>query len=83
MKLLAVKINGMNIRYIKNPTNEMKLEAVKYDTHSIQFIKDPSFEVLDELISEKNKNYLNKLIKYVDIIKYPELYDKYEKIMKS
>jgi hypothetical protein len=52
--LNAVKQNGYNIRYIKNPSEEVQLEAVK--DHAIYFIKNPSEEVQLEAIKENGSN---------------------------
>lgn len=40
-----LKNDGYDIKYIKNPTEEMKLTAVKEDPYAIKYIDNPSEEV--------------------------------------
>ena len=37
-----IRNNGLNIKYIKEPTEEMKLEAVKNNGYVIKYIKKPN-----------------------------------------
>lgn len=73
----AVKKHGSAIAFIHNPSIELQLLAVKQNPLAIQFLHNPDIEILNELISSKNINKLSKLIRYVDIEKYPEIYEKY------
>jgi hypothetical protein len=78
VQLEAVKEDGYAIQYIHNPDKEVQLEAVKEDGRVIQYINNPDIEMYDiALGSCNNHNELNKIIKYCDIEKYPELYEYY------
>ena len=45
-QLAAVKQDGYNICYIRDPNLEVQLAAVKQDGNSIQYIEDPHSDVI-------------------------------------
>ena len=45
MKFIAVKQNGLAIKLIKNPSEELKLAAVKQNGDAIKWIDNPSEEL--------------------------------------
>ena len=75
--LEAVKKSGACIRYITNPSEEMCLEAIRQNGHAIQYINNPSENVCLEALHNCPKEQLNNIIRYIDIEKYPDIYEKY------
>jgi len=69
--------NGYNIRYMHNPSEKVCLEAVKTNALSIQYINNPSENVCLESLHNCPKEKLNNIIRYIDIEKYPDIYEKY------
>lgn len=59
-KRRAVQQDGLNIRYIKNPSAFLKTKAVEQNSYSIGFIKNPSEKLQQTAI--KNKEGCLKLI---------------------
>ena len=55
MKLEAVKQDGLTIKYINEPTEEMKLEAVKQNGLTIKYINEPTEEMKGIVIKHKKK----------------------------
>ena len=76
-QLEQIKEHGALIRYIHNPSKRLQLEAVKQSDISITFINNPSFEVCEQVLHNCNNHNLDIIIRYIDIEKYPELYEKY------
>ena len=70
--LEAVKQDGNMLRYVKNQTKDICLKAVKQDGLALQFVKTPTKEICLEAL---NRNI--DAIQYVDIQKFPEIYEKY------
>lgn len=52
MKLLAIKSDGLLIKYVINPTEEMKLEAVKNNGKAIEYISHPTYEMKLEAVKQ-------------------------------
>ena len=78
VQLVAVKQNGYSIRFIYNPSKYVQLKAIKQNVYSIQHINNLSFDVCDEALNScENQEELDRIIKRIDIEKYPELYEKY------
>ena len=50
MQLEAVRQNGYNIEYLKNPSEEVQLEAVKQNIDVIKHIQNPTEKVLREFL---------------------------------
>ena len=50
---IAVKNNGLALRYVSNQTEQICLEAVKQSGFAIQFIKNPTIEMRLEAIKQK------------------------------
>ena len=78
LKLKAININGETIQYIKDQNEELKINAVRSSRYAIRYIKDQNEEILNEIISNRYLKYLNEIIRYIDIIKFPEFYNKYK-----
>src|SRR6056297_1120457 len=74
VQLVAVKQDGYSIQYVNNPSKNVQLKAIKQNIHSIRYIHNPFFDVFDETLNSCVKQIdLDKIIKYIDIEKYPEL----------
>ena len=63
-KLNAVKRDGLDIRFVRNPSEDIQLAAVKQNGNAIQCIKNPSEEVIRTAILN---GALKKKLKHVDI----------------
>ena len=61
MQLEAIKQNGNNIMYIRNPSEKVQLEAVKQNGNIIQYINNPSDNVKLEAV--KQNGYAIKYIR--------------------
>src|SRR6056297_1256905 len=75
--LEAVKTNALSIQYINNPSENVCLKAVKKDGRDIQYINNPSENVCLESLHNCPKEKLNNIIRYINIEKYPDIYEKY------
>jgi len=76
-QLEQVKEYGHSIKYIHNPSEAVCLEAVKRNGCTIQYIHNPSERVCLEALHNCKLVNLNMVIRYIDIEKYPDLYEKY------
>jgi len=47
---------------------------MREDRFAIQYIRNPSYQVCLELLTEED---CDDVIRYIDIVKYPDLYEKY------
>lgn len=72
LQLELVKEDYNNIKYFSNQFEETQIEAIKQSIDTIRFLKNPTLNVCLEVLNN-NPNY----IIFMDIQKYPELYEKY------
>lgn len=58
----AMKMHGLSIRYINNPSEKVQLEAVSENGTAIQYINNPSEKVIEIAINENSSaiKYLKK-----------------------
>ena len=70
--MIAVKQIGFAIQHIDNPNEEVQLTAIKQNGQSIKYINKPTYNIYKEVLYNDPA-----LIRYVDIIKYPDLYNLY------
>src|SRR6056297_68833 len=75
--LESVKQNGNSIQYINNPSEKICLEVMKKNGRCIKYINNPSERVCLEALHNCKMIDLDKIIKYIDIEKYPDVYEKY------
>ena len=64
--LFAVKADGTNIQYIKNPSKEVQLAAIQENRDSYFMIKKPDFEVKKYML-ESDVEYVSTDFKEVSI----------------
>ncbi len=68
----AIRQDPLNFKYIESPFEETLIELVKHNGNNIKLIKNPSEKVCIEAL------YNNpECIEFIDIKKYPELYELY------
>lgn len=66
-----------NIRFQTNPSQKQQLLAVKKDGFNIQYLENPNIEVCITAL------YANpKAIPFMDIVRWPELYNLYVLLMR-
>ncbi|MCS7317083.1 MAG: hypothetical protein NZZ41_02015 [Candidatus Dojkabacteria bacterium] len=46
-----MKQNGLNIKYIENPTEKVQLATLKQNKDAIKYIRNPSKKIIDFLKS--------------------------------
>lgn len=68
-----IEKNPEYIKFIKNPHKQVQLRAIGQDPGCIKYIKNPDYDVCLEALDQDPDN----VIVYIDIDKYPELYEKY------
>jgi hypothetical protein len=69
MKLMAVKHSDKNLKYIKDPTEEMKLTPVKHSNENLKYIKDQTITICIQAIKNDiyaNKNYTKIIVDVLD-----------------
>ena len=75
--LKRVKENGYNLEYVKNQTEDICLAAVKQNGFALSHVQNQTEDICIEALNQHPE-----AIRYVDIKKYPELYEKYIFIVK-
>ena len=70
--LKAIEQDPLNLQYIENQTEEICLEAVKQNPWVLQYIENQTEKICLEAIKQ-NKNAID----FVDIKRFPKIYEKY------
>ncbi len=73
----SIEIEEHCIVFFKHIPENIQLQLIHRNIYAIRYIREPTLNVLNELININNLEDLDNLIRYVDIIKYPEIYEKY------
>ena len=56
MSLIAVKLDGCNLEYVKNQTEEICLAAVKNNGHALQYVKEQTPKIMCVAAVKNNSN---------------------------
>ncbi len=74
--LEQVKHDGNNLQFVRNQTEEICLNAVAQNGLALYYVRDQTKKVCTVALNQNPK-----VIRYIDIDKYPELYEKYKSMM--